>query len=436
MYDRRQFIGTIPTSALAVSAWAVSRSVSAQETSSARLATDSSSDTATQPGAGLIASPPVVQHPRRDGFGVSIAVSGLATAWVEYGFAPSDLRFTAVASHHGLVAADDRALHVRVRHPEPLPVDRPVYYRVQVQPLRYLNAYKLERGVPQATATHPLRLPDEHATRIRLVSINDTHENIETIRTLHASIERYEPDLLIWNGDTCNDFDESDSPAQIMLNPGRDLALAWASARPLVFSNGNHDVRGRRVREAADCLVGCPESSELPYNQALRLGPIALVTLDTGEDKPDAHPVFAGTAAYEPYRAAQATWLGQALAQPEIASAPFKIAVCHIPLRGLAGSNDGTTLEGFASYSGFGSRLWLPTLISNQVQAILSGHTHRHRIDAPTQDAPLHQFVGGGPQPGRATLTIIDADATGASAKLHIRIVDLDGQTLAEHRWE
>ena len=31
----------------------------------------------------------------------------------------------------------------------------------------------------------------------------------------------------------------------------------------------------------------------MPYNFALRLGPIALVGLDTGEDKPDAHPVFA-----------------------------------------------------------------------------------------------------------------------------------------------
>lgn len=419
MLDRRQFVGTIPVSALALTALSHGRIASAQEASAGDL----------------IASPPVVQNPRRDGFGVSIAVSGLATAWVEYGFSPDDLPFTAIASHHGLIDAHDQALHMRVQHPEPLPTDRPIYYRMAAQPLRYQNAYKLERGEMQTTAVYPLRLPAEDAARIRVVSINDTHENLETIRTLHERIEKYAPDLLIWNGDTCNDFDAGDSPAQITLNPGKDKALAWASVRPLVFSNGNHDVRGVRARETIRCLAGCPESTELPYNQALRLGPLALITLDTGEDKPDAHPVFAGTAAYEPYRAEQAAWLRQAIARPEIASAPFKIAACHIPLRGLPGSNDGTTLEGFAYHSGFGARLWLPTLIENKVQAILSGHTHSHRVDEPTADAPIHQFVGGGPQPPRATLTIIDADATSGDPKLEIRIVDLAGNTLHEHRW-
>ncbi|MCA9070674.1 MAG: hypothetical protein KDA84_17205, partial [Planctomycetaceae bacterium] len=112
-----------------------------------------------------------------------------------------------------------------------------------------------------------------------------------------------------------------------------------------------------------------------------------------------------------------------------------KIAACHIPLRGHAGSNDGTTLEGYASYSGFGARLWLPTLISSKVQAILSGHTHRHRMDAPTEDVPVHQYVGGGPKPSSATLTIIDADSSAETPTLEIRIVDLAGQILHEHRW-
>ena len=419
MLDRRQFIGTIPVSAFAVTALGNIRPASADASEVSEL----------------IAGPPVVQNPRHDGFGVSIAVSGLATAWVEYGFAEDNLRFTAIASHHGLIAADDQALHVRVHHPEPLPSTETVFYRVMVQPLRYRNAYKLERGGPQATAVYPLRLPAADAARIRVVSINDTHENLETIQALHEKIEQYAPDVLIWNGDTCNDFDASDSPSQIMLNPGQDKALAWASTRPLVFSNGNHDVRGERARETIRCFAGCPESNELPYNQALRLGPMALITLDTGEDKPDAHPVFAGTAAYEPYRAKQAAWLRQALARPEIASAPFKIAACHIPLRGLAGSNDGTTLDGYASYSGFGARLWLPSLIASNVQAILSGHTHSHRVDASTKDVPVHQFVGGGPRPSSATLTIIDASSLGETPKLQIRVADLTGRILHEHHW-
>ena len=424
MFNRRKFIGTIPASAVAIAAWNDGCVATAQTSTSADAEFND-----------VIASPPVVQNPRQDGFGVSIAVSQLATAWVEYGLAEDDLRFTAKASHHGLIAADDQALHVRVSHSELLSAAKTIFYRVIVQPLSYRNAYELQRGVPQSTAIYPLRLPSWDSAKVRVVSINDTHENLETIRKLHAMIEHYAPDALIWNGDTCNDFDAKDSPAQIMLNPSQDKSLAWASTRPLIFSNGNHDVRGERARETIRCFAGCPESIELPYNQSLRMGPLALLTLDTGEDKPDAHHVFAGTAAYEPYRVKQAKWLQQAFDRPEIGSAPLKIAACHIPLRGLQGSNDGTTLEGFASYSGFGASLWLPTLYSHQCQAILSGHTHRDRVDAPTEDAPIHQFVGGGPQPSSATLTIIDAESAGDTATLQIRVVDLAGRRLHEHRW-
>ncbi|TWU48555.1 Calcineurin-like phosphoesterase [Rubripirellula tenax] len=424
MFNRRQFIGTIPVSAVALSAIGINQQARSQE------AQNESAESSA-----LLASPPVVQNPRVDGFGVSVAVRSLATAWVEYGFAEGDLPFTAIASHHGLVSADDRVLHVRVEHPEPLPCDKPIYYRVVVQSLGYASAYSLQRGKPQATTTYALKLPDPASDRIRLVSINDTHENLETIQALHGEIEKLKPDLLIWNGDSCNDFDAADSPEQILLNPAQDAIESWASTRPLVFSNGNHDVRGQRAREVIKSFAGCPESAELPYSQALRLGPLALITLDTGEDKPDEHPVFAGTAAYEPYRERQATWLKRVLDRPEIKNAPLKIVACHIPLRGLDGQNDGTTLEGYASYCGFGAKLWLPILRQAGVQAILSGHMHSDRLDAATDDMPILQFVGGGPKPEQATLTVIDAEQDGSQQSLDIRIVDLHGKVLHQHRW-
>lgn len=424
MFNRRQFLGSVPVSAVAISAIHLDAQAHGKE-----LQTDNSKASE------LIASPPVVQNPRSNGFGVSIAVNQLATAWVEYGFSKDDLPFTAVASQHGLIRADDRVLHVRVHHPEALPTDRPIFYRVKVQPLRYANAYMLERGEPQSTAINPLQLTSASTARVRIVSINDTHENLETIHSLHREINKLDPDLLIWNGDSCNDFDAADSPEQILLNPAKDPQRSWASTRPLLFSNGNHDVRGERAREVIDSFAAAPESSELPYNQALRFGPLALITLDTGEDKPDHHPVFAGTAAYQPYREKQATWLAQTLERPEIADAPYKVVACHIPLRGTDGQNDGTTLDGYASYSGFGAKLWLPMLKQANCQAIVSGHMHRDRLDAASKEMPILQFVGGGPKPDQATLTIIDASDDGNQKSLVIRIVDLDGKVLHQHQW-
>ncbi|MDX2455298.1 metallophosphoesterase, partial [Desulfosarcina sp.] len=250
------------------------------------------------------------------------------------------------------------------------------------------------------------------------------------IRSLHAQIEKLKPDLLIWNGDACNFFDAKDAPEQILLNPAQDVKLAWAATRPVLFSNGNHDVRGSRAREVEKSFASCPESAELPYNQALRFGPLALITLDTGEDKPDCHPVFAGTAAYEPYREKQSAWLEGVLHQARIKDAPFKVATTHIPLRGLNGQNDGTTPKGYARYSGFSAKLWLPQLQAAGCDAVLSGHTHSVRHDAPTADMQVHQFVGGGPEPEEATLTIIDAALANGKASMQIQVTNLQSDVI------
>ncbi|WP_437186098.1 metallophosphoesterase family protein [Planctomicrobium sp. SH668] len=423
MIDRRQFMGVLPASVVALT----SNAVSAIESNSGK-----SNGGDNRP---LICSPPVIMNPRESGFDVSIAVSRLATAWVEYGFSEDDLQYVARASHHGLIQADDRVLHLRVQHQGGLPNDNPIFYRIVVQELQYENAYRLSRGQPEESPIYRVQFAHAKTRKVRVVSINDTHENKETLRKLHQRIAELQPDVLIWNGDTCNDFNAEKSTEQLLLNPAQDVTQGWASERPIVFSNGNHDVRGQKAREVPKSFVGCPESVDLPYCQALRVGPLALITLDTGEDKPDHHPVFAGTAAYEPYREQQARWLQTIVERPDIRNAPFKIAACHIPLRGLEGQPDGTTLDDFARFSGFGAKLWLPTLIKSGFHAVLSGHTHSHRVDEPSDEAPIHQFVGGGPDPDKATVTIIDVQELDSGHEMNSRVTNLNGDVFHEHRW-
>lgn len=45
----------------------------------------------------------------------------------------------------------------------------------------------------------------------------------------------------------------------------------------------------------------------------------------------------------------------------------------------------GRRLGSVQDHRGFSARLWMKTLIEANVEAILSGHTHRHRLDAPTR---------------------------------------------------
>lgn len=414
-WQRRQFLGWLPVSAISLQLGAGPTAVA---------------DDTELPGP-LIVSPPVVQHPAADGFTVSVAVSALATGWVEWGRAADQLDQIAIAHQHGLVQASDRALSVRVPLGDALPSGGVIFYRFVAQPLAYKNAYQLQRGEPQSTPVRRLKLPDPAARRITVAIVNDTHEQPQTLLGLHERLDTLAPDLLVWNGDTCNDFDAADDPLQIVLNPANEPSRGWAAERPLLFVPGNHDVRGVRARELSTGLSGWPGQADLPYNFALRLGPIALVGLDTGEDKPDEHPVFAGTAAYEPYRQLQATWLRSAVARPEIATAPVRIAICHIPLRGLPGDNDGTSLEGFASFSGMGAQLWLPILRQAGFSAVISGHMHRDRIDDATPAEPITQVVGGGPQPDRATITILRAE----DQTLELEVQDLLGRSLHNRRW-
>src|SRR5690606_5347918 len=136
--------------------------------------------------------------------------SALATGWVEWGRSAEKLDRIAVAAEHGLVRASDQALSVRVRLDDSIAPGEPIFYRVVAQPLTYKNAYQLSRGEAVASPVKRLRLPSAAAKQITIAIVNDTHENKETIAALHSRVAAIAPDVLSWNGDTCNDFDAKD----------------------------------------------------------------------------------------------------------------------------------------------------------------------------------------------------------------------------------
>ncbi|NWK56280.1 metallophosphoesterase [Verrucomicrobiaceae bacterium N1E253] len=383
-------------------------------------------------------SPPVIQNPGEDAFTVAWAVSGMATGWVEWGTTP-ELGKQSIPAHHGLMSMSEYALSARI---ENLPTDTPIYYRTVTIPIHYKNAYAIERGTPLVGKTRKLKLPTAEASSCSLTMVNDTHDHADTLNALAKRIEAINPDAHLWNGDACNDFHNPQLMARICLTPGQHKDQpehgGWASTRPLLFVPGNHDVRGRDARTMPEALTPWPLNDDDPhrlaptplamgrYCFAKRIGPVAIIGLDTGEDKPDNRDVFGGMAAYEPYREAQRDWLLKVLQQNEIKNAPYLLAFCHIPLIGLEGENDGTGDTGYASYSGFGQQLWLKPLVDAGCQMLFSGHTHRHRIDKPSQAFPIYQVVGGGPKTKDARLIHIQAD----NKQLNVKVEDLNQTTV------
>jgi len=138
-----------------------------------------------------------------------------------------------------------------------------------------------------------------------------------------------------------------------------------------------------------------------------------LIGLDTGEDKPDNRAEWAGLARFEPYRVRQRAWLERVLLSEPVASAPFVVAFCHIPLFDpRPNANGGDLPTGYASFQRQAGELWGPLLTQYGVQAVIAAHTHRFRCDEPTADRTWAQIIGGGSSLER-DVTVIHGKAEG-----------------------
>lgn len=355
-------------------------------------------------------TPPTVQAPSPDSAAIVWGVNRLCTGAVEYAERPdfSDKR-TAFAGGLKQRGLDDRVLSVRLTGLSPATT---YYYRTVTQPISAPDAYRTRRdGDPSVGTARSFRTPGENAPSSFAV-INDTHENMDSFSRLMVKVNALNPSALVWNGDICNQLVSEEQAVRILLKPAE---LAYAAGRPLLYLPGNHDYRGIWSRRLEKIMIPRrPEEragrhAELTRNFALRLGDIAMIGLDTGEDKPDNHPVWAGLANFEPYRELQTRWLAEALERPEIKTAPYLVAFCHIPLfDSRPDANPGNLLTGYADWQRPCAEMWLPLLERHGMQALIAGHTHQFRSDAPAPGRPWRQIVGGGPdlRPGREVTVI------------------------------
>ena len=226
---------------------------------------------------------------------------------------------------------------------------------------------------------------------------------------------------MVWNGDTCNDWTSDALLIPTLLHPGK---CDMTEERPLFITWGNHDSRGAHAFRMPD-LVATPGG--LPF-YAFRSGPVAVICLHTGEDKPDDHPSFNGRVAFDALRKEQARWLEETIKRPEIRDAPYRVVFCHIPLRWKDESPQDYSRTGFDRHSGRSRTSWHKSLVKWKAQVILSGHTHSSHWMPPTEKFPYGQLIGGGPKMTQATWTEGRADAS----QLILKVTNLQGTTLHE----
>ncbi len=360
----------------------------------------------TPPGPGkLTLTPLVLMAPRSDGLEAVWAVSKLSRGRLEWRSEDGFTSGEASTDAFGFVPQGQKILRVRLEGLKP-----GQSYRVRAVTVA------TDGGETETSPWKTFRTLNPTAAETSFVVWNDTHVNNPTIQQLHERTPA--ADFLLWNGDTCNDWKTEDILVPTLLHPGeRDIS----TGRPLFVVWGNHDVRGKHAFEMPG-MVATPTGR--PF-YAFRSGPVAVICLHTGEDKPDAHPSFGGRVAFDRLRQEQATWLADTIRRPEMSAAPFRVVFCHIPLRWVDEGPQDYANGGFDRHSGRSRAAWHDPIVAWKTQLIISGHTHRTTWMPPSNEFPYGQLIGGGPAPAAATWMHAKADAE----QLHLVVRNLAGET-------
>ena len=356
-------------------------------------------------GAPFTVGEPCLQAPAATTMGVSWFVSGLSKGVVEVADNPQlENARTFRSGGFGLVPIDVAALQVRL---EGLKPSTRYWYRTVTTPFTdYANVYDAKLGEPVVSAVHSFTTLGE-AAPAHFCVINDTHAKWPAFDLMTKKVKSLKPTALVWNGDATNTTQHKETAVEIFLNPQVETK-DYSSDVPVFFESGNHDFRGSWISRKEEVVLPRHPAERtgsewnLKWNFAERLGDLALIGLDTGEDKPDAHPKWFGLANFSPYRQAQAAWLEKALSRPDIAAAKFKVVFCHIPLFMPADHHryphDGSQIDphDYARWSRECHDLWAPILERHGVRLVICAHQHEYQSYAPEGKRTWHELIGGG----------------------------------------
>lgn len=309
--------------------------------------------------------------------------------WVEYGEKESTNK-KAHAVTNGLVDAYTRIHEVVVEGLQP---GKTYHYRVASKEIKEFQPYKLTYGDTIQSEVHSFATLDPNAKEVSWLVLNDIHDRPASFAHL-VNLNGNEPyDFVFLNGDM---FDYQTDEKQIIDHLLTPCAACFASKKPLLFVRGNHETRGKYARQLKDYFTN-PGGEYFSF----QAGPVFAIALDTGEDKEDSHPVYAGITDFDAYREKQAVWLEKQMQSKAFKKAAFRVVMMHIPP--------------FYSGDGHGTlhcrKLFSPLFDKYKIDLVIAGHTHTHGVHKPVSGQHSYPIViGGGPKEGRRTLIKVKAD--------------------------
>jgi len=311
---------------------------------------------------------PYLQDPAENAMTVVWFTNKKSVSWVEYSDDQSFGTFPtwggypkiAKSSNNGLIDANTKQHSIRIKN---LEKGTKYKYRVVSKEILKFNPYEILYGDSVVGEVHEFETLDSKKESFSFGAVTDVHERGSELDGLLQNAEVGTLDILFYTGDILNWLGDEER----IFNGFLDVSVKhFATEKPFVLIRGNHETRGPNARNLMSYF---PHSSGKFY-YSFAQGKVFFIILDSGEDKPDSHPVYAGLVDFDAYRDEQAEWLHKEVESESFKKSLYKVVLVHIPLFSGStkhGASDITTKFG-------------PILNNAGIDLMISGHHHRFAI--------------------------------------------------------
>ncbi|WP_165068143.1 metallophosphoesterase family protein [Paludisphaera rhizosphaerae] len=373
-------------------------------------------------GEGFITVPPWIQLLAGDAVGVGWMTSGPGDGRVEWTQdAEPDTQVAwknASTSRYGLVQANSTVQKAVLKGYDP---SKPLRLRAVSRPITTFKPYQVVYGEP--TTSKEVRIPPiRHADgSASFLVFNDVHDRIQFYPLL-TPLPGPGVDFMVFNGDVLTDPMTEQQVVESLLLP-----MAWFASKgiPCYFLRGNHETRGAMARRLHEYLL-LPEDR---YYAAMTFGPLRLLLLDSGEDKPDSSKEYSGLNDFDTYMEEERDWLAKEIASDVYKAATWHVVVEHIP------PDYRTPLDKKWYGPTRVEKLFVPLFDAGKIDLAVCAHNHRADVVPPHPDPSkgfqFPVFIGDAHPLARATVLRVDA----APKTLRIRRFQSNGTVGAEQSW-
>lgn len=358
-----------------------------------------------------IAHGPYLQEVTTDGATFAFQTSQPSFSFIELKKEGEEDSNNYAGSQHGLKQADATFFAIRAEELQP---NTTYQYRIHAKEIKSFQPYKVVFGDSIASPWYTFRTIDPKQKGGSIFITSDMHSNPKLLKNLLERCDYKTCTSFFYAGDMMNYMTENgEHPFTSFIDTSVEL---FATSIPFEFVRGNHETRGNMARIFPSFF---PKQNGKIYGSYL-MGDVMVIMLDTGEDKSDNHPVYAGLTDFDNYRSEQARWLEKVVKSKEFKKAKYKIVISHFPLVVDKEWEKGTTWKGCQD----ASRKFLPILNRAGIDLIVAGHTHRFFYHEPEESGNQCPVL----EQGAMCATRLDL----ADGNIHIKVIGKNGEILLD----